>query len=138
MSHATVKDIAKLAGVSTATVSRVINASSTVSPNTRTAVITAIDQLKYIPNRNASELALIAAIKRRRGRVRVVLPALSNRPEKRRLDLSLICAEDATACENAGIDKQIEALRETFKQIEAHLRRIEYALAKPGNLTARR
>src|ERR1700679_3541300 len=106
MSHATVKDIAKLAGVSTATVSRVINASSTVSPGARTAVITAIDQLQYIPNRNASELALIAAIKRRRGRLRVGVPAGSDRPRKRRRDVSPISAQDARACEIASIDKQ--------------------------------
>ncbi len=138
MSHATVKDIAKLAGVSTATVSRVINASSTVSPSAKTAVITAIDQLQYIPNRNASELALIAAFKRRRGRMRVVLPAASDRLKKRRRDLSLISAPDVSAYEFASIDKQIQALRESFKQIEARLRRIEYALAQPGAVKARR
>jgi DNA-binding LacI/PurR family transcriptional regulator len=138
MSHATVKDIAKLAGVSTATVSRVINASSTVSPSSRTAVITAIDQLQYIPNRNASQLALIAAVKRRRGRMRVVLPAKSDRLKKSRRELSLLCAPNLSARETAAIDKQIEALRESFKRIEGQLSRIEYALAKPGKLTARR
>jgi hypothetical protein len=138
MSHATVKDIAKLAGVSTATVSRVINASSTVSPIARTAVITAIDQLQYIPNHNASELALIAAFKRRRGRMRVVLPAASDRLNKRRPELSPMSASDASAYEFASIDKQIQSLRESFKQIEARLRRIEYALAPPGAVKARR
>ena len=137
MSHATVKDIAKLAGVSTATVSRVINARSTVSPGARTAVITAIDQLHYIPNRNASELALIAAFKRRRGRMRVVLPAASDRLSKRPRDLSLmsgtdVSARDAGAGEIPGIDNQIRALRESFKQIEARLSRIEYVLTQPG------
>ena len=42
------------------------------------------------------------------------------------------------AGEIAGIDKQIQALRESFKQIEARLRRIEYALAQPGAVKARR
>jgi Bacterial regulatory proteins, lacI family len=137
MSHATVKDIAKLAGVSTATVSRVINASSNVSPNIRAAVITAIDQLKYIPNGNAAELALIAAIKRRRD-CTWEAPAVSNRPKKRRLDLSQTHAEDAGACGMVTLEKQIEELRETFHQLEMQLTRIEYALAKPGRLTARR
>lgn len=137
------KDIAKLAGVSTATVSRVINASSTVSPIARTAVITAIDQLHYIPNRNASELALIAAFKRRRGRMRVVLPSASDRLKTRPRDLSLMSAPDANGpdagdYEIAGIDKQIQALRESVKQIEAQLRRIEYALAQPGAVKAKR
>jgi DNA-binding LacI/PurR family transcriptional regulator len=129
MAHATVKDIAKLAGVSTATVSRVINASSTVSAGARTAVITAIDQLQYTPNRNASELALIAAFKRRRGRMRVVLPAASDRFKKR---------PDAGRAEIAGIDKQLQALRESFNQLEAQLRRIECALAQPGAVKATR
>jgi transcriptional regulator with XRE-family HTH domain len=137
MSHATVKDIAKLAGVSTATVSRVINANSTVSPNIRTAVITAIDQLKYTPNRSASELAFIAAFKRRRRRMGSA-PAVSNRPEKKRLDTSHLRAEDVVAWEMANIDRQIEALREALQQIEEHLKRIRYALAKPGRLTAGR
>lgn len=136
MSHATVKDIAKLAGVSTATVSRVINASSTVSPNTRAAVITAVDQLKYIPNGNAAELALIAAIKRRRASTWEA-PAGSNRPTKKRLNLSRARADDAGAREMANIEKQIEELRERFHQIEVQLTRIECALAKSGRLTAR-
>ena len=138
MAHATVKDIAKLAGVSTATVSRVINASSTVSAGARTAVITAIDQLQYTPNRNASELALIAAFKRRRGRMRVVLPAVSDRLKKRQRDLSLIAAPDAGSGEIVGIDKQLQALRESFNQLEAQLRRIECALAQPGAVKATR
>jgi Bacterial regulatory proteins, lacI family len=138
MSHATVKDIAKLAGVSTATVSRVINANSTVSPGNRTAVITAIDQLQYIPNRNASELALIASIKRRRGRMRVVLPATSGRHKKRQRDGSLMGVPPAWACELASIDKQMKAIRETFRQIEGQLRQIEYALAQPANVKASR
>jgi transcriptional regulator with XRE-family HTH domain len=141
MTHATVKDIAKLAGVSTATVSRVINANSTVSPTARTAVITAIDQLHYTPNRNASELALIAAFKRRRGRMRVVLPAASNQRKKRPRGLSLISepdvsTRDAGAGEMAGIDEQIRALRESFKRIEAQLKRIEYALSQSGSARA--
>ena len=101
------------------------------------AVITAIDQLHYIPNRNASELALIAAFKRRRGRMRVVLPAASDRLNKRPRDLSLmsgpdVSTRDAGAGEIPGIDNQIRALRESFKQIEARLSRIEYVLTQPG------
>jgi DNA-binding LacI/PurR family transcriptional regulator len=143
MSHATVKDIAKLAGVSTATVSRVINANSTVSSTARTAVITAIDQLQYIPNRNASELALIAAFKRRRGSMRVVPSAASNRHRKRRPDLSLaiqpdVSTRDASSGEMAGIDRQLRVLRESIKQMEAQLKRIEYALAQPGFARVRR
>ncbi|WP_274967910.1 substrate-binding domain-containing protein [Succinimonas amylolytica] len=46
---ATIKDVAKLAGVSVATVSRVINNTSRVTPETREAVIKAQDELNYHP-----------------------------------------------------------------------------------------
>jgi DNA-binding LacI/PurR family transcriptional regulator len=52
----TVDDVARLAGVSTATVSRVVNHSSRVSPEAREAVTRAIDQLGYVPNRAARSL----------------------------------------------------------------------------------
>jgi len=48
--HVTIKDIAKFAGVSTATVSRVMNGSSSVSPQTRVAVMKTISTLNYRPN----------------------------------------------------------------------------------------
>ena len=54
--QSTVKDIAKLAGVSTATVSRVVNGSGTVSRKTRTKVLTAISRVQYRPNAHAAEL----------------------------------------------------------------------------------
>jgi DNA-binding LacI/PurR family transcriptional regulator len=54
---ATVRDVAKLAGVSTATVSRVVNGTSNVSNESTTKVLSAISQLQYCPNANAAELA---------------------------------------------------------------------------------
>ncbi len=50
---ATIKDVAQLAKVSVATVSRVINNSSKVSPEARAAVIKAQDELNYHPNVSA-------------------------------------------------------------------------------------
>jgi DNA-binding LacI/PurR family transcriptional regulator len=50
------RDIAKLAGVSSATVSRVINQSATVRPDTATRVQRVIDQLKFYPNSSATTL----------------------------------------------------------------------------------
>ncbi|WP_208560300.1 LacI family DNA-binding transcriptional regulator [Marinilactibacillus kalidii] len=52
----TIKDIAKLADVSSATVSRVMNASGYVSEETRNKVEQAVKALKYTPNRNAQYL----------------------------------------------------------------------------------
>jgi DNA-binding LacI/PurR family transcriptional regulator len=52
----TVKDVAELAGVSTATVSRVLNNSPKVADDTRTRVVWAMEQLGYRPNRLARHL----------------------------------------------------------------------------------
>lgn len=54
---ATIKDVARLAGVSVATVSRVINASPKASDASRVAVQSAMEQLNYHPNANARALA---------------------------------------------------------------------------------
>lgn len=53
---ATIKDAARLAGVSVATVSRVINNSPKASESSRTAVLAA-EGLQYHPNANARALA---------------------------------------------------------------------------------
>jgi LacI family transcriptional regulator len=53
----TIKDVAKLAGVSVATVSRVINNSPKASDSSRHAVLTAMEELQYHPNANARALA---------------------------------------------------------------------------------
>jgi LacI family transcriptional regulator len=50
------RDIAKIAGVSSATVSRVINGSATVKPETAERVRRVIDELKFIPNGSATTL----------------------------------------------------------------------------------
>ncbi|MEG1210319.1 MAG: HTH-type transcriptional regulator GalR [Leclercia sp.] len=54
---ATIKDVARLAGVSVATVSRVINDSPKASETSRKAVLTAMESLNYHPNANARALA---------------------------------------------------------------------------------
>ncbi|EPK0124422.1 HTH-type transcriptional regulator GalS [Klebsiella variicola] len=53
----TIRDVARQAGVSVATVSRVLNNSALVSPDTRAAVMKAVTQLGYRPNANAQALA---------------------------------------------------------------------------------
>lgn len=54
---ATIKDVARLAGVSVATVSRVINDSPKASDSSRQAVQAAMESLNYHPNANARALA---------------------------------------------------------------------------------
>ena len=51
-----IRDVAKKAGVSTSTVSLVINNSGYVSQNTRDRVTAAMKELNYIPNDLAKNL----------------------------------------------------------------------------------
>ena len=51
-----IRDIARLAGVSIATVSRVLNTPDKVSPQTCERVMRVIEQHRYIPNRSAVNL----------------------------------------------------------------------------------
>jgi len=67
---ATIQDVARAAGVSVATVSRVLNNSSSVSKNTRDSVMQAIKHLNYQPNLLGRNL--------RRTETRMVLVLLPN------------------------------------------------------------
>lgn len=58
MSEITIKDIAKHAGVSVATVSRVVNGFPGVSPATMDKVNKAISDLNYVPNATARSLKI--------------------------------------------------------------------------------
>lgn len=53
---ATMKDVAELAGVSTATVSRVLTGKTNVSPELRARVLKAVEELDYQPSRVARSL----------------------------------------------------------------------------------
>ena len=64
----TLEEVASRAGVSRATVSRVVNGSPKVSPDVRRAVEAAVSELGYIPNRAARSL-----VTRRSGSVGVVI-----------------------------------------------------------------
>lgn len=57
MAHANLEDVARLAGVSTKTVSRVINSESNVAPETLERVRRAISELNYVPNTAARNLS---------------------------------------------------------------------------------
>ncbi len=57
MRTATLEEVARAAGVSRATASRVVNGSSTVGIEARQAVERAIERLGYVPNRAARSLA---------------------------------------------------------------------------------
>lgn len=53
----TIKDVARLAGVSPSTVSRVLNQKGTISEDTKSRIYQAMDQLKYVPNDIARNFA---------------------------------------------------------------------------------
>jgi LacI family transcriptional regulator len=72
---ATLYDVARAAGVSTATVSRVINGSDPVRPATRRRVLEAIEELGYVPDGSAQSLA------QRRKEVIGLLAVMSRGPE---------------------------------------------------------
>src|ERR1700737_4024536 len=56
MATTTIKDVAEAAGVSTATVSRLLAGKSNFSPEVRERVLAAVNDLKYRPNRIARTL----------------------------------------------------------------------------------
>lgn len=65
----TIYDVAKLSGVSISTISRVLNASNKVNPETRTRVFQAIDKLGFVPKAEARARAL-----QKNSRIGVVSP----------------------------------------------------------------
>src|SRR6476661_7970359 len=69
----TIRDVARHAGVSPMTVSRVINGSGTVSRDTRARVEEAISALGYVPSRLARGLSA-----QRTGTLAVIVPDVAN------------------------------------------------------------
>jgi LacI family repressor for deo operon, udp, cdd, tsx, nupC, and nupG len=65
--------VAKRAGVSTATVSRVLSRPDVVAPDTRLKVLKAVEHLGYAPNSAAKHLRT-----RRSGKILVTVPDISN------------------------------------------------------------
>lgn len=70
---ATIHDVARRAGVSTATVSRALSRPDLVSPTTRRKVLRAVDRLGYAPNFAAKHLRTL-----RSGKLLVTVPDISN------------------------------------------------------------
>ena len=69
----TIQDVAKLAGVSTATVSRVLNSYAHVSPQIAERVMGAVDRLGYEPNHMAKSLRTLKT-----QRIIVTVPDIAN------------------------------------------------------------
>ena len=71
--NVTIKDVARASGVSAMTVSRVINQSQNVNPETRRRVERAIAELGYVPNRLARGLS-----RRKTGTIALIVPDVAN------------------------------------------------------------
>jgi LacI family repressor for deo operon, udp, cdd, tsx, nupC, and nupG len=69
----TIYEVAKRAGVSTATVSRVLSRPNVVAPGTRKKVMHAVEVLGYTPNATATQLRTL-----RTGKLLVTVPDISN------------------------------------------------------------
>jgi LacI family transcriptional regulator len=72
-SNPTIRDVARLSGVSPMTVSRVINESERVNPETRRRVERAISELGYVPSRLARGLS-----RQRTGTIALIVPDVAN------------------------------------------------------------
>src|ERR1043165_3478869 len=70
---ANIYEVARRAGVSTATVSRVLSQPDVVSPDTRRKVLQAVELLDYAPNSAAKNLRTL-----RTGKLLVTVPDISN------------------------------------------------------------
>ena len=66
MSHVTINDVAREAGVSLMTVSRVVNNKEDVSKSTRQRVLEVIDELEYRPSSIAARFSDSAHLHPRR------------------------------------------------------------------------
>ena len=73
MKRVTIKDVARVAGVSRQTVSRAMNDKGEISPDTKARVMDAIEQLGYQPNRAAQSM-----VTRRTRLIGVVIGDISN------------------------------------------------------------
>jgi LacI family transcriptional regulator len=69
----TMKDVARKAGVSLITVSRVINEAGNVHADTQARVFAAIEELQYVPNQIASNLR-----SRQTNTLALLLPTITN------------------------------------------------------------
>ncbi|MDD4037833.1 MAG: LacI family DNA-binding transcriptional regulator, partial [Sphaerochaeta sp.] len=68
-----IKDIAKLAGVSVSTVSRVLNQQDNVKADKRERILAAIKQTGYVPNRAARDM-----VSKHTSTVGIVMPGTFN------------------------------------------------------------
>jgi transcriptional regulator with XRE-family HTH domain len=107
----TISDVARLAGVSRTTVSRVLNGSEKVSRETRIRVQTAIAKVQYSPNTNAAELRRGGRVTQERGQNRRQLQPVDPDADSRTpQDRESQTAEAARLCLLEGENRRLRRL----------------------------
>lgn len=114
----TLHDVARRAGVHPATVSRALNRPDMVAPATRTAVLDAVEQIGFVPNRSARQL-----VQGRFDAIGVVVPDITNpyfgailqaiQRGARRDDLAVLVADTG-----ADPDEERRALAALGRQVD--------------------
>lgn len=122
----TVADVARAAGVSPMTVSRVVNREANVLPATRDKVTAAIAALGYVPNRAARSLA---------GGQQCRIALLHNNPSATYLSALLMGALDGVRAAEAELIVEQHATGDSFETLVARLtaHRVD-AVLLPGPL----
>lgn len=111
----TIKDVADRAGVSIATVSRVINGATVVSEKSRQRVLAAIEELDFKPSQIARNLVMQTS-----NTIGVIVPALSNQFTGGILngieEKSSSCGYDIMVCGTGGDTEKERRYLELFRE----------------------
>lgn len=106
----TMRDVARLAGVSAKTVSRVMNNDRYVSDDVRARVLQAVEQLQYVPNamarsfRSGQDTAIGVAVPAVTGFFGHVVESVERIARDRGVAMYLTCLGDEAAAEQAAIE----------------------------------
>ena len=124
----TLQDVAKLAGVSTATVSRVLNANHQTSACLRIAVMRAMSTLHYVPNLHAMELARANNGKKRK-RVKVGIHGANTLPSSS-IEAAAIQKADLSALTSRmlSLEKENAFLRRALSEL---ISEVDHSKNKP-------
>jgi LacI family transcriptional regulator len=104
------RDVARLAGVSAKTVSRVMNNDRYVSDDVRTRVLQAVDELQYVPNvmarsfRSGQDTAIGVAVPAVTGYFGHVVEAVERTARDRGVAMYLTCLGDDLEAEQAAVE----------------------------------
>lgn len=139
---ATVKDVARAAGVSIASVSRVINGTAPVAESTRARINRAIERLRYVPHQGAAGL-----VRRRHGVLGLALPEMQGEffaelvrgieeAARRHRQNLLICTLTGDDAEDARTLAALRGCVDGLLLMVAHQRQDALAASLPAGLPA--